>query len=445
MFYKLIKIYYSFLCFFLIFSIAYAGDINEKVRIVNQPFVSLKHTNYHLAFEKPQSKYENTFMVIRSCGEVVIDGITIIQKGSNFLAYHSILIEDCKKVTVKNSVFKGTCFYHLRIEGCEDVLVDNVEISGLDYGRKGTRCGGGIWINNGESRSNGKKGLWSENPFNLKRLIIRNCKLKNSLTSDKVQNLDGILIHSPSNGYMTDCIFENWLAGDAALDISHRRTDKEYTNKFFRVQRCAFKNNKHVKSTGKSNVSNSIIWINNIYSDTKIGSYHQGWHDRRYFESYLFNSTTSGFWRNWSNLGGIVQIRGCLLHVKNGTIFEMYKLSIRASTDAHKFIQPDFNIYSLQKKPKFWLNRHGSIEPKPINQITTFRSWRSIGKDSRSKLLLNSSKVIVVSKKGFEYPLYELLLDTSIPNIDIDVNEDFFGNPRDKFCYGAVCNDKRLP
>jgi hypothetical protein len=424
----------TFLC-----SVGLANANPENIRIYDKGIAILENATYSLSYEKPEEKYANTFIVIRNCDEVIIDGITIVQNNPNYLAEFSILIEDCKKVTVKNSIFKGTCRYHLRIEGCEEVFIENIKITGFDYGAEGLRCGGGIWVNNGESRPDGSSGLWSLHPKNLLSLTIRNCIISNNLTTDVPRNLDGILIHSASNALLSGCIFENWLAGDAALDVSHRRIDNEYTNKHFTIQQCVFRNNKHVKSAGSSNISNTIQWVNNIYTDTKIGSYHEGWKEQRTYESYMFTEPTFGFWRNWSSLEGLVQIRGCLLHVAKGTLTEMYKLSAIASADALNFIQPNYNIYSLQAEPKFWLTKQVEAEEVAFPLYIGWAAWQASGRDKDSILLIRSGEVVVKTKNGFTYPIYT---GTTKPNKTVIENPpllDFFGNARNDFCYGAVC------
>lgn len=405
----------------------------------NKKKVFLSNQTYNLFWDKPGEKYENSFIVIRDCDEVVIDGINIFQNNFDYLATYSILIEDCKKVVVKNSAFMGTCLYHLRIEGCEEVLIDNVRISGLDYGGKGVRCGGGIWINNGVQGADNGKLLWSKNPKNLQQLTIRNCLIQNNLTTDKERNSDGILIHSASNGTLTDCIFENWLAGDAALDVSHRRVDEAYTNKHFLIERNIFKNNKHVKTVGGSNASNSIVWINNLYSDTMIGSYHQGWSVKRFYESFLFSNSTFGFWRNWSGLDGPVEIKGCLLHVKRGFITEMFKLSDKNAPAAHERILTDSNIYSMPKEPTFWLRHYATRDNKSISEIVDWPSWRQNGRDENSLLLIDSGDVVVRQWKDMEYPVYlGSAAARSSPAAEY-APQDFFGKIRGNACYGAVC------
>lgn len=434
----IITLLFFIFIFNILSSVSYGA--NNPIRISNQKDVTITNETFSLTYDKNGGKYENSFIVIRNCENVIIDNIEIIQNNPDFLATYSIIIEDCKKVTIRNSTFKGTCLYHIRIEGCEEILIENVTITGLDYGDKGIRSGGGIWINNGATSST-DDGLWSRNPLNLLNLVIRDCKISNNFASDKNRNLDGILIHSASNGTISNCIFENWLAGDAALDISHRRTDNDYTNKHFTIKNCIFKNNKHVKAVGRSNQSNSIQWENNLYIDTIIGNYHIGWKDQRIFESYLFTKPTFGFWRNWERQKGKVGIHGGLLHVEKGTLSDIYKLSYKAGDDALNYLHMDHNIYSFQDEPNRFLSKQFYNKPHTFPLYNDWASWQSEKRDNNSKFLIESSSISVLSQNGYRYPVYTGSINNE--NIVLPVKRqpatDFLGIPRSKFCYGAVC------
>ena len=408
-------------------------------KFIDKKRVIIADKCFHIDWQKLGKKYQNSFIVIRNCEEVVIDNLHITQLNADYLAEFTIIIEDCKKVTVNNSSFKGTCNYHLRIEGCAMVTIENITIAGLDYGAKGVRCGGGIWINNGATSAGGN-GIWSPNPKNLENLTIRNCTIKNNLASDRNRNIDGILIHSASNGTLSNCHFSNWLKGDAALDVSHRRTDLPYSNKSFTIEKCVFVHNKHVKSTGNSVASNSIEWINNIYNDTQIGNYHQGWKDFRLFESYFFSGSTFGFWRNWAELKGSIQIKGCLFHLQAGAISEMYKLSDMADLKDADHIQPDFNLYSMPQPPAAWLRKYSSNESSPAVIYNNWQTWQASGKDRHSLLLIDSKLVRAHKDKDKFIPIFNgLNLMPREWKMPIPL-EDFYGNPRRLFRYGAVYN-----
>lgn len=444
-------------------NITISGDADLK-RFYNLKNVIIKNQTYHLRFEEQAEKFQTTFIHIKNCNNVIIENLKIIQLDPDYRAYHSVLIEDCDNVTVKNSLFSGTCNFHLRSEGCKNIFLDGIVVKGYDYGELGIRCGGGIWINNGNPTSKNRSGLWSPNPKDLKSLIIQNCFIHDNLSEDKSRNNDGILIHSAGNGFLFNNRFERWLKGDSALDISHRRSDDSYKEKTFIVERNFFFNNKHVKSVGTSDVSNSIIWRNNIYIDTRLGNYHQNWRDLRVCETFIFTKKDFGFWRNWGRLRGPVVIEQCLFFLKQGQISSMFKLDNINGMGAMAFLHLNKNVYYMPKKPGSWLvseKKDGSH----AFAIRGWREWQQRGFDHQSIFTQNLKDFTWRQKDGINYivwdssndrhdlcvsPSGELHHPTSELEktaeketvFDLKVEspqKDFFGLPRNDCCIGAVC------
>lgn len=426
--------------------------------------IVLKDQAYYLRFEEPTDKQKSTFIHIRNCGNVIIENLRVVQLDPDYRAYHSVLIEDCDSVLVRTTYFAGTCNYHLRVEGCRNVVLDGVEVAGYDYGELGVRSGGGVWVNNGSHRTTGRLGLWSPNPRDLETLVIENCYIHDNLAEDKTRNNDGILIHSAGNGLLFNNRFERWVKGDSALDVSHRRSDNSYKEKTFRIERNLFIGNKHVKSVGASDVSNSVIWMNNIFVDTKLGNYHQNWTDHHVCETYIFTGKDFGFWRNWGRLGGPVVIEKCLFFLKKGRISSMFKLDNKNSVGALAFIRPDRNIYYMPKDPGFWFvseNRDGSVSFR----IRRWHDWQKRGFDQHSQFTRDDKGFAWGQKHGINYVVLQGLdkgddlwrpvqaVGRGLaskgsdgtgkePSLSYGLEtpqREFFGRPREDWCIGAVC------
>jgi hypothetical protein len=437
------------------------GDLK---RFYNLAQIAIRDQAYSLNFSEPTDKLKSTFIHIKNCGNVIIENLRVLQFDPDYRAYHSVLIEDCDNVSVKDSYFAGTCNYHLRIEGCRNIFLDGVEVAGYDYGKLGLRSGGGVWINNGSYTKTNMSGLWSPNPRDLETLIIQNCFVHDNLAEDKSRNNDGILIHSAGNGFLFNNRFERWVKGDSALDVSHRRSDDSYKEKTLRIERNLFVHNKHVKSVGMSDVSNSIIWMNNIYIDTKLGNYHQNWRDIRVWETYIFTKKDFGFWRNWGRLSGPVMIEQCLFFLKRGWISCMFKLDSINGIGAMSFLHPDRNVYYMPKPPGFWLvseNRDGSVS----FGIMGWREWQKRGFDQQSQLTQDDKAFTWGQKYGINYVVLRNFdkrdglcypSQATRPGVERkrrDVREkkpslnyclatppkDFFGRLREDCCLGAVC------
>jgi hypothetical protein len=385
------------------------GDTSKKVHL-NEEEVHLKNIRIDVRWKNPYHKYRNTLYLIRNCDRVIVDNVHIKQLDSDYRASSSIFIEDCKEVVIKDSYLAGTTNnYHIRIEGCETVLIDNVEIEGLDYFEKGIRCGGGIFVNNGDPKMGGKRGMLSPSPKDLKWCVIQNSYIHNNLASDKKRNQDGILVHSAADGLIFNCYFENWQHGDAAIDVSHRRSDKNYRNHFFRVERNVFDNCDKVKTPGISHKSNNIFFANNVYINTIIGDYHNGWDVYHVHETFLFNSLRkrSVFYSIWTLNNGFSYIRNSLVYVSGDALKHIYYQGKSAISKNYNFLRPDFMVY-IMLSPSSWLKGR-EIE------IKNWESWKNETRDYNSYFIEKKN-----TSKDYGQKDYQFL--TELPTRNIGCN-----------------------
>ncbi len=153
--------------------------------------VVISNLNLRVKWQQPKAdKFGTTLFYIENADEVVIENLSIISEDPDYRQYHTIYIEGANRVTIRNLYLAGTVqMYHIRLEGCKDVFIDNVEIAGIDYSGNGrSRLGGGIWINNGD----GKPGLPA-----LPRKIRsspagRSCRTASSTTTRRMTVSGGI-------------------------------------------------------------------------------------------------------------------------------------------------------------------------------------------------------------------------------------------------------------
>ncbi len=358
-----------------LFSDGFGEDLQREYH--KKKIVHLKDIALRIQWKKPYDKYDNTLFLIRGCDEVIVENVSIIQLNDDYRASHSIFIEDCNHVVIKNSSFVGTTSnYHVRVEGCANVFVDNIEVSGLDYGEKGIRCGGGIFVNNGDPKAGGKRGMVSPNPKDMKWCVIQNCYVHDNLASDKWRNQDGILIHSASDGILFNCYFENWKCGDAALDVSHRRSDSAYRNHLFRVERNLFDNADRVKTPGNSHASCSLFFANNVYVNTFIGDYHSGWDVHHVHETYVFDNGGFSFFRLWGISNGSTYFINCLVYAEASGLQNVYFQGKNGRPNEYMFLHPNYLVY-IMPQPSRWLGGQGQ-------EVKKWKDWQDTARDRNS-------------------------------------------------------------
>lgn len=408
---------------------------DHLVRIDGKEHVELKNLSFAIAWKGQQHHYRTTLIVISNCEEVLIDNIHLLQLDKDARAAYTILVENCGRVVVKNSSFRGTGIYHLRFEGCREVLIDSVEIAGVEYAPNQVRCGGGIWINNGDD-SPGKyqvsRGLNTKNPRDLTHFAILNSWFHDSLDEEQYKNVDGVLVHSGAQGLISNCRFENWQKGDTALDVSHRRLDEGYDRKLIRVERNIFSNCRLVKSSGRSNPGCRIIWCNNVFTDTPLADYHKGYEVIHSFEDFIFTEPSTRFLALWGLRDGTLRIEHCLFVLPHNKVF-LHQGEAGTSKD-YMWVSSDFNIFYLGI-PMDWVSGQGIF----IKKIT---DWQAMGNDRHSWVFpLNPQKSIDARSlerilgKGLSPPLE--LVGAHIPQ------SDYLGKPRGREPYvGALLPPK---
>lgn len=346
-------------------------------------------------------KEGTTLFLIRNAKEVIIENISISYSDPDYRTWDGIRIEGADRVTVRNVRLKGPVHsFHLRIEGCKDVLVENVEIEGTDFDGDGYfRCGGGIWLNNGETGKHGKNGtgIWAEHPRIPGWQVIQNTYIHNGTETDETsRNQDAILIHSPSNGMLFNNVVRNWLrpAMDACFDIGFRRKEPEFHNRFFRVERNILENATFLKTPGASGSTGSrLLFANNIFFNVQIGDYH-----KEGTEIYYVNNThvfdlesvpqklldlsqrgADGFSSLW-NYSGPTTYENTLIYKPNGSFF-MFHLNDQAAPDKYKNIHSNYNLYGIADARVTWLktsNRKGIT-------FLNFQDWKEATRqDSQS-------------------------------------------------------------
>jgi hypothetical protein len=355
------------------------GDTN-KIVIRDQKVCSVKDMKGIISWDQSRDKYGTTFIHIRNCEEVYLENLHFLQASPDWRGSHTIFVEDSGKVFLKDSSFHGAVYsYHVRMEGNREVIIDNVEIAGYDYGNGVVRTGGGIFIENGNEGSGGAGGtgletIRSPNPRDLQWFQITNSYIRNSHSNPDKHNHDGILVHSGSNGLIYSCLFQDWIAFDAALDVSHRRTDEGYNNRIFRIEKNKFVNNQYVKAPGRSNLDNEILFIDNYFYRTTLAMYHKDYTVR--FKNCIFNEIFgTRFLATWGLSGKTIFEDSSFIFTDIHSFIS--EGGIGSPTD-HTYVRCRNNIYYIGKMTR-WID---GIEVK----ISTWNEWLNYGLEDGSML-----------------------------------------------------------
>ncbi|MFH0856687.1 MAG: hypothetical protein V1860_02205 [bacterium] len=232
--------------------------------------------------------YHGVLFYYRGYKKVVIENLAIIEDNNDYRTYNAIIVKDCDEVIVRNVYFSGTAGHaHLRIEGCKNITIENIEAAGIDYAGNGKyRAGAGINILNGEPG-------YPLTPV-LEWLTIQNCYFHDLNENDGTwRNQDAILLESPANGILFNCYFENWDKnyGDAAIDAGHRNMDAGYAaNHLFRIERNII-NNSYTKNPGGA-LNNILLWTNNLYLNAMHDDYHSNYDVYHINNTYIYNSVS---------------------------------------------------------------------------------------------------------------------------------------------------------
>jgi hypothetical protein len=403
------------------------GDFVRRV-YKDQDEVAIRDKFWRIKWRRGYDKYSNTLYHVRNCKSVIVENIAVIQFNDDYRASQALLIEDCDNVIIRNCYFAGANGKsHLRIEGCKNVYIDSVEVAGLDYGTgKGVRCGGGIFINNGSGGdSRPVTQIYSPSPKVLESLVIRNCYIHDNIKADIQRNQDGILVHSGINGMIFNCFFENWLAGDAALDISHRRLDKAYTDATAIVERNIFKHCRIVKTPGRGLPSSKIVFANNIYIDSSLVDYHQSYKVWHLNESLFFSK--SAIERTFFKIWGIDQaetiIKRCLISAKGISLYKLYSLTAKAKSDDIKRVVASDNVY-LMDSPTYFLYGMGF-------EVKSWVQWLAIMPSERDSVLMSQNDSWITEDYKTMSNVRDKIKQLKYKNENSDkINKDFWGRPR---------------
>ncbi len=424
--------------------------------------VVISNLNLRVKWQQPKAdKFGTTLFYIENADEVVIENLSIISEDPDYRQYHTIYIEGANRVTIRNLYLAGTVqMYHIRLEGCKDVFIDNVEIAGIDYSGNGRcRLGGGIWINNGDGKP-GLPALTAKNPKLPGWQIVQNCYIHDNTEDDGVgRNQDGVLVHSASNGLIFNCVVENWLRPgcDAALDMSFRRDEPEYQDRFFRIERNIVKNSTFYKSVGKVPGPDTLFFANNLFINSTLGDYHREAADTVFVNNtYIFDLSKApavlkgfvargaeGYACLWGYSGRTI-LNNSLLFKPGGQFFMFYQ-NAEPPEDKYKNFAPNHNIYAVGAASTSWLRtaQQGVV-------FKTFDDWRAATSQDANSILLKAGTDIFTDYAAGDYrpkkgalaagiadPTY---LKPSDPNQKVD--RDFHGVLRSKtseLVPGAFC------
>ncbi|WP_459919121.1 hypothetical protein [Desulfocicer niacini] len=365
------------------------GD-TYKQTYSDETYVEISDESVQVTWSNSYGKYDNALYYVKNCDKVVFENINVIQKDSDYRASSTILVEDCEEVVIRNVFIAGTANKpHIRIDGCERVLIEYVEISGYDYG-DGWMCATGINIGNSPLYVN------TDNPRELQWTIIQNCYIHDNTATDEERNQDGILMNAASNGIIFNCYFENWgienEVADAAIDVSHRNDDEDYDYSFFRIERNYFDHCVRAKSSSKNDddtiyeapANCKIFWANNIYINTNITDYHKGGEIYHVHETYYFDNDHLGHADSIRNFdvfcvtGGQLKIRNCLVFSIADSHWTEYYISSSGSYENWELINPDYCAYIIKDQGLHWLRFNDSIVPDSSeDRVDDWDEWQT--------------------------------------------------------------------
>lgn len=417
-----------------------------------QEKVHLKDLHYKVKWNQKNNKYKTTLIHIEDVNEVILENISIMSMDADYRGYHSILVEGADRVIVRNLYLAGAVqSYHLRLEGCGEIFIENVEIAGVQYNNsKFSRLGGGIFINNGASGRGGinNTGLRVKHPRVPGWQVIQNCYIHDNTEDDDFRrNQDGILIHAPSNGVLFNTVVENWLrpSGDSAFDLGFRRVEPEYQDRTFKVERNIIRNCTFIKTPGTGTGPNTLFLNNNLFINTTIGDYHGGGGDNRYVHNtfiYDLNQApeylrrlalrgSQGFSCLW-NYAARTFYQNNLIYRPQGNFF-MFFMNAQGDQEKYRLAHTDHNVYALVEASTSFLR---SAKAGQIHATLDARK-KDTGYDTAS-VLVDPKSVPFTSYSSGDFrlthnpwPAVTILHDRKVEGVLLKVDKDFYGKPRD--------------
>ncbi len=396
----------------------------------------------------PWRGYDNQVYRIRDVKTVIIEDVAVVQKDPDYRGYHSVLIENCDTAVIRNSSFAGAVEHsHIKIKGCRDVLIDNVEIAGIDYDKSGRhRSGGGIFIENGNAQRKGSFGGpgWRD----LEWLVIQNSYIHDLTGGDGTRrNHDAILVHTPADGVIFNNVVENWLRryGDAAIDVGYRRGGAR--DRFLRIERNIVRNATLTKTPGEfGDGSSAVLWANNLMINAYHGDYHEGWSNLFVHNTYVWDPdklplllerdfSSHAFYRLWEDMRYPSFGRNNLLFINVPDPFWVYDQS-GGRADKYRNLFTDHTVY-LTRAPL----ETGWLMSDADNDGPTFRSfedWKTDTGNDRHSIVGVAAPDGFVDYAGDDYRLTERSPAAGSGNAAFAVTRDprmaitrdFFGKPR---------------
>ena len=353
----------------------------------------------------PNADYDNQVFHIRDVGTVIIEDVAVVHRDADYRGYHSVLIENCDTAVIRNSSFFGAVEHsHIKIKGCRDVLIDNVEIAGIDYDKSGRyRSGGGIFIENGNQhrkRSFGGPG-WRE----LEWLVIQNAYIHDLTGSNGTRrNHDAIIVHTPADGVIFNNVIENWLDrhGDAAIDVGFRRPGPP--GRFLRIERNIVRNANRTKTPGEfGDGSSAVLWANNLMMNVFHGDYHEGWSNHFVHNTYVWDPdklpllledafALDAFYKLWTDMDYPSFGRNNLLYMNvPGQFWITYQSG--GKPDKYRNLHTDHSVYLTTAPTRTgWLVSDADNEGPTLR---TFEDWKRVTGNDRHSI------VGVASPDGF--------------------------------------------
>jgi len=396
----------------------------------------------------PGRDYDNQVFRISDVKTVIIEDVAVVHTNPDYRGYHSVLIENCDTAVIRNSSFAGAVEHsHIKIKGCRDVLIDNVEIAGIDYDKSGRhRSGGGIFIENGNQYREGSFGGpgWRE----LEWLVIQNCYIHDLTGSDGTRrNHDAIIVHTPADGVIFNNVIENWLDryGDAAIDVGFRRPGPP--GRFLRIERNIVRNANRTKTPGEfGDGSSAVLWANNVMINVFHGDYHEGWSNHFVHNTYIWDRdklplllegefALDAFYKLWTDMDYPSFGRNNLLSVDvPGQFWVTYQSG--GKPDKYRNLHTDHSVYlTVAPTNTGWLVSDGDSEGPTFRG---FEDWkRDTGNDRHSLLGVASPEGFVDYDAG-DYRLSDQspakgagsAAFAITPHRRMAVTRDFLGKPR---------------
>jgi len=355
--------------------------------------VVLRDLFLKVSWPEPTNKYSGTLFVFRDCENVTIENVWVAYMDPDYRAQHTFLFEGCGKVVIRNVYTAGAVERtHIRFEGCAEYHIERVEVSGWEYGENDIRCGAGIHINNGITRGD-TVAVTADNPRELQWGVIRDSWFHDYLNDDggKWRNQDGIGFHAPSNGIVFNCVFDNWLAGDGAIDDSHRRHDPAYHGKVHRIERCVFRSCRLVKTNGATGSPDCVIvWMNNLYVDSWLADYHKGWTNWHLHETHVFSKRGPVFVKNWGMRHPTLFVNNLLIAPEG--METIYWQSGKADKDGYRQFRAKNTLY-LMSTPTAWMRGLGKT-------ITSREEWLAEGLEQGCRWLVTNTPGFALSRSG---------------------------------------------